>query len=134
MKERKVEFTEIQKGSIKDWKLAFNKINDKNKGAGYANIVPKTGSIVEGIIYRVSEDSMQKLDKFEGVPDHYQRKNMSVENDDKEYVNCVVYIANPSKVNDYLKPKKEYLDHLLKGKEFLSENYFSDLKNVETLD
>ena len=134
MKERKVEFTEMQKGSIKNWKLVFNKIKDKNKGIGYANIVPKTGSIVEGIIYKVSEDSMQKLDKFEGVPDHYQRKNMFVENDYKESINCIVYIANPSKVNDCLKPEKEYLGHLFEGKEFLSENYFSNLKNVETLD
>ena len=42
--------------------------------------------------------------------------------------------ANPSKVNDCLKPEKEYLGHLFEGKEFLSENYFSNLKNVETLD
>jgi hypothetical protein len=59
---------------------------------------------------------------------------MPVENTDKELINCVVYVANSSKIDNSLKPEKEYLEHLLKGKYFLSESYFSDLKSVETLD
>lgn len=134
MKIRKANFTEMQKGIIKDWKLVFNKINSKKVGAGYANIIPNSGSIVEGIIYKVDNDAIPILDGFEGVPINYEQKIMPVENTNKELIDCIVYIANPSKVDNFLKPEKLYLQHLLKGKDFLSESYFSDLKSVETLD
>ena len=134
MKKRKANFTEMQKGVINDWKLVFNKINDKKVRAGYANIIPNLGSIVEGIIYKVDNDAIQILDRREGVPNNYEQKIVSVENTNKELIDCIVYIANPSKVDNFLKPEKWYLEHLLKGKDFLSESYFSDLKNVETLD
>ncbi len=134
MKKRKANFTEMQKGVIKDWKLVFNKINHNKEGAGYANIIPNTGSIVEGIIYKVDKDTITILDSYEGVPNHYKQNTMSVENTQNKLINCIVYIANSSKIKNNLKPEKWYLEHLLKGKDFLSESYFSDLKNVETLD
>ena len=134
MVDRNAEFSEMLKGILKEWKLVFNKINSKKNGAGFANIEPEKDSVVEGIIYKVNEETLQKLDRFEGVPDHYFRKNMMVENDQGEFVNCVTYLANSSKISNSLKPEKWYLDHLLEGKEFLSENYFYDLKNTETLD
>ena len=49
-------------------------------------------------------------------------------------VNCIVYIANHSRTNNSLKPEKKYLNRLLEGKEFLSEDYFSNLKDIETTD
>ena len=96
--------------------------------------MPEYGSIVEGIIYKVSEDAIRILDKWEGVPIAYHKKTMLVENINKESVNCIVYIANHSRTNNSLKPEKKYLNHLLAGKEFLSEEYYSELKNTETLD
>jgi len=134
MKERGVEFTKMFKGSMSDWQLVFNKINDRKEGAGFANIVPKESSIVEGIIYEVNEDSIQKLDVREGFPNHYQRLEMPVWDGMGVFFKCATYIANPNKIKEDLKPEKWYLNHLLEGKEFLSENYFSDLKNIETLD
>ena len=133
MDKRKVKFTDRQKGIMKDWKLAFNKIRDEEKGSGYANIEPEIDSIVEGIIYKVSEEGIEKLDRREGVPDDYLQETMSVGNDNNESINCIVYIANRSKINNSLKPERWYLNHLLEGKEFLSEKYYSKLKNTETL-
>ncbi len=130
---RKVEFTDMQKGIMKDWKLVFNKRSDED-GVGFANIVPEYGSTVEGIIYKVNENTIHTLEKKEGTPIHYHKKTMLVENSNKEFVDCMVYIANHSRTDNSIKPKKEYLNHLLEGKEFLSENYFSELKNTETFD
>ena len=134
MEIRTHESSDRQKGIMEDWKLVFNKIKRERKGSGYANIVPEYGSIVEGIIYKVSEDAIRILDKWEGVPIAYHKKTMLVENINKESVNCIVYIANHSRTNNSLKPEKKYLNHLLAGKEFLSEEYYSELKNTETLD
>ncbi len=134
MEKRTQESSKRQKGLMTDWELVFNKINNKQKSTGFANIVPESGSIVEGIIYEVSEDAIRILDDYEGVPKAYHKKIMLVENNNKEFVDCLVYIANHSRTDNSLKPTKEYLDHLLEGKEFLSENYFSELKNTKTLD
>ena len=134
MEDRTHESSERQKGIIKDWKLVFNKIKDEEIGSGYANIEPEIGSIVEGIIYKVSEDAIKKLDRREGVPDHYLKETMAVGNDNQESINCIVYIANRSKINNSLKPERWYLNHLLEGKEFLSEKYHSWLEQTPTID
>jgi len=134
MEDRDVEFSDMQKGIMRDWKLVFNKRKWKEDGVGFANIVPEFGSTVEGIIYKINENTIQTLDDQEGVPKAYHKKTMLVENSNKEFVDCIVYIANHSRTDNYIKPKKEYLDRLLKGKKFLSENYFSELKNTETFD
>ena len=134
-KEIKVEFADRQKGVMKDWKLIFNKISKKKEGSGYANIEREIGSIVEGIIYKVNDDTIKMLDCYEGVRyDSYFQKERLVENERNESINCIVYIANPRKTDNSLKPEKKYLDHLLEGKEYISENYYSNLKNTETLD
>jgi len=134
-KEIKVEFGEMQKGIMKDWKLIFNKINTSKEGAGYANIERETGSIVEGIIYKVNDDAIKMLDWYEGVRyDSYRRETMLVESERNESKNCIVYIANPTKTDNSLKPEKWYLKCLLEGEEYLSEVYFSNLKKIETLD
>ena len=128
----KVEFTDGQKGIMKDWKLIFNKINSRKEGAGFANIEPKKDSVVEGIIYKVNDDTIKMLDWYEGVRfDSYRRETMLVESERNESKNCIVYIANPTKTNNSLKPEKWYLNRLLKGKEYLSDEYFSDLKKIE---
>jgi len=134
MKKRDVEFFAKLRGILRGWELAFNKVNDSKDGAGFTNIMKKDSGIVEGIIYKTNEESIKKLDGREGYPDHYGKKEMSVELQNGEFLNCVVYIANPAKVRKGLMPEKWYLSHLLKGKEFLSEKYFTRLKNTPTLD
>jgi gamma-glutamylcyclotransferase len=134
MNDRQAVFTKTQKGILKDWKLVFNKISRQLKDVGFANIVPENNSFVEGVIYEVNETTIDVLDRYEGSPQEYHKKIMPVETSNNKSVNCIVYIANHSKTNNSLKPKKNYLDHLLKGKEFLSENYFLDLKKFETID
>jgi len=133
MKSRGVEFTQRFRGIMRNWQLDFNKEADGEEGVGYANIVPEESSLVEGVIYKISEKSIEKLDKKEGFPWHYQRLNMLVESQGK-FLKCVVYIANPTKVKEGLKPTKEYLSHLLKGSDYLSPEYVSHLENIQTLD
>jgi gamma-glutamylcyclotransferase len=134
MIDREAEFTEMQKGILKDWKLVFNKINPRKERAGFANIEPEKNSIVEGIIYKVNKKTIQELDGYEGVPLAYIRKTMQVTMDNDELIECEVYIANPSRVNNSLKPEKWYLNHLLKGEKYLSDEYFLNLKNIKILE
>lgn len=132
MKKRDVKFTQMFSGIMRNWQLTFNKVNTRKEGSGFANIVPKESSIVEGIIYKINEKSIEKLDDREGFCEHYQRLDMLVESEGK-FLKCVIYIANPTKVREGLKPEKWYLDHLLEGEEFLSTNYISFLKKIPIL-
>ena len=122
----------LGKARMRGYKLVLNKQNSKNPINGFANVTEAPGSIVEGVLYEVGEAGMCKLDRNEGVPTHYMRAVVQVEID-KGVQEATTYIACPEKVREGLLPTEEYLGHLLKGKEYLSEAYYSMLKHQPTL-
>ena len=134
MIERGVSFTSRERAVLKGWRLKFNKVSSINAREGYANIERDDNSVVEGILYTIDDKDIEKLDTYEGYPKHYNRVVLKVKKDNGEEVEALVYIANPDKVKDGLKPSKEYLNHLLRGCDLLSENYCNMLRNWETLD
>ena len=127
MIERVGEFTIIGRGVLIDYQLAFNKIALGKIGEGYANVMASSGDLVEGVIYQF--DEIRKLDKPEGYPIHYDRKLMTISIDDG-FVQAWVYLARSSRISEGLKPSKSYLDHILLGKEYLSEAYFQKLVEI----
>ena len=118
-----------QKGILKDYELVFNK-KSYNKDLVYANIEYKEGEEIEGILYEIDEKDLKRLDKFEAYPKQYNRKLMDIITNEGK-VPAWVYIAQKEWVVEGLKPTKEYMDYLLDGKEFLSEEYFEKLKKIE---
>ena len=134
MIKRGVVYSERFSGKLDGHKLFFNKIADENQGTGYANIIPDNHSVVEGVVYKTDEKSISKLDSYEGVKtSHYYKTEMLI-NTTKGTLECVVYIAYQQKTKTGLKPTKDYLQYLLKGKEFLSKNYYEWLSKIETVD
>jgi len=122
MIDRCIIFTDMKPAKLYDYELKFNKVS---KQGAVANIVYKQGSVVEGILYDVQ--SLELLDKYEGVKSgHYSRIILKIEN-----VDAYVYICeNQQHIQEGLKPNKEYLNHLLEGKNYLSSEYFEKLKNI----
>jgi len=131
---RKVDFYEKFSGKLDGWKIVFDKAASGKPGVAYSNISPKENSCVEGIVYKIkSEDILNKLDKREGWPQHYEKKYMSVKTTNG-FLECLVYVANPNTTQQGLHPERKYLDEILAGKEFLSDSYYSELKNISTYD
>jgi cation transport regulator ChaC len=131
---RKVDFYEKFSGKLDGWKIVFDKDASGKPGVAYSNISPKENSCVEGIVYKIkSEDILNKLDKHEGWPQHYEKKYMSVKTTNG-FLECLVYVANPNTTQQGLHPERKYLDEILAGKEFLSDSYYSELKNISTYD
>lgn len=122
MIERGVRYDKMIPAKLPNYELRFNKIS---KQGPVANIVYKQGSVVEGILYRVQ--SLDLLDKYEGLKSgHYNRIKLNIEGFDS-----YVYICeNPIHIQEGLKPKQEYLNHLLEGKDFLSEEYYKNLEQI----
>lgn len=135
IKERIGRIPERVPGTLKGYTLKFNKIASKNPKEGYANIVPCDEDEVEGILYKVTEEELEKLDVYEGVKEnHYRRQKVKVViRSTGEEVEAQTYIANPEKTKDGLKPSRNYLKHLLAARKYLSEKYVKRLENTETL-
>jgi len=125
---------ERARGILKGYRLLFNKVVTDRPGEGYANIMFYGTSVVEGIVYRIEAGGLAKLDKCEGVPAHYYREQLSIEIDSDGLVDAEVYIARDEMIRDGLLPSAKYLGCLLAGKEFLSEEYYSKLLNMKTID
>ena len=134
MKERGVNFTAREWAVLKGWRLEFNKVASADPRQGYANIVEGESSVVEGILYEMPDKDILKLDKKEGYPTHYDRITVTVELSNGEEVEAVTYVAQPERVAQGLKPTREYMGHLLKGCDLLSEEYCQRLRDWETLD
>ena len=129
MIERGVPFTKKEKGILKGYRFVINKISQKDNKIGFANIIKDENSEVEGIIYEINDTDILKLDKYEGAPKHYRRELHRINNED-----CIVYIANPNWVTlNELNTTQEYKNHILEGKEYLSEKYYNKLLEIKTI-
>lgn len=82
--------------------------------------------------YRV--DFAHPADKKEGYPQHYCKRKVTVRLNDESRVSALVYIAHPEKVKEGLKPTKDYLNHLLAGRDLLPKEYCQKLALIETID
>jgi gamma-glutamylcyclotransferase (GGCT)/AIG2-like uncharacterized protein YtfP len=134
MTKRGITFSQRRFAMLKCFRLEFNKVASDNPKAGYASIVHDANCAVEGALYEIQNADINKLDKFEGYPDHYQKIKVTVQEADGQEIEALTYIAHPDKVRDGLKPSKEYMQHLLAGKDVLSESYYRRLEKWATLD
>lgn len=115
-------------GILKGWELKFN----KKASAGdwsFANIVENEEGIVEGIVFGITEDELNLLDKFEGAPKHYRRQKIEVLSRG-EIIECITYIAQEEHIVEGLLPTKEYLGFLIEGSALLSESYQKNLSSI----
>lgn len=133
MKERGIDFTSRVFARLDDYKLVFNK---KASGGNktYANIEPSEGNHVEGALYEFPDEQIGNLDRCEGHPYHYKRKELTILDQNGLSMTAMVYIAHPNKiVVSGLLPTRDYLDHLLEGKDLLSDSYYDELVRVKSL-
>ncbi|MFC3151159.1 gamma-glutamylcyclotransferase family protein [Litoribrevibacter euphylliae] len=129
---RGLSFSNPVKGVMRGYRLAFNKKAWDHPARSYANIVFDPASHVEGVLYRLDDEhQIQKMDPFEGAPRLYSREIFHVETQ-QGLIPSWVYIANKATISDGLKPDQWYLEHLLAGREHLSESYYQKLTLVET--
>ena len=120
-------------GFLANYRLRFNKRSRKNPCAGHANIEPDFSSRVEGVLYPLCDDrEIEKMDPFESAPNHYRRELVFIQGRE-QLVLAWTYIANDSVVDNALSPPQWYINHLLEGSEFLSNDYIEFIRHVECL-
>ncbi|HJL52951.1 MAG: gamma-glutamylcyclotransferase family protein [Pseudomonadales bacterium] len=131
MQERQMDFDHAEGGVLSDFRLAFNKRSTKQIGVASANVVHCAGSCVEGVVYRLLDsDCIARMDPYEGYPLRYDRRQLPIQLSGGDQQSAWVYIANPDYIDETLKPARWYLNHLLAGREHLSESYYQQLLQV----
>ena len=111
-------------GMLDDYEMRPTKVSGTYPGYGAGNISPKQGSVVEGVLFRIPDADIEKLDIFESYPRQYTRKHVPVRTRDGRRIMAVTYMAQPDWYREGLLPHPEYWAHVLAGaKGLLSEEY-----------
>jgi gamma-glutamylcyclotransferase (GGCT)/AIG2-like uncharacterized protein YtfP len=118
-----------QRATLSGYRLLFNKKALRERipaDIGFANINEDPDGRVEGILYELKDEHLGRLDESERYPDHYRRIEVTVETDGGP-VRCQTYQAQPDKLAEHLKPSRNYVNHILAARDFLSWQYFDAL-------
>ena len=62
------------------------------RGSGFATVTPKKGSVVHGLLWKLTPESERALDRYEGYPRHYTKEQVSVRTTDDAAVSVMAYI------------------------------------------
>jgi gamma-glutamylcyclotransferase len=128
MRSRVGTILEEHNACLVNYELRFNK--RVRGGTAGANVQPAPGKSVHGVLYKIEEGAFRNLDRYEGVPEHYRRIEVTVNPDGGQPVPAQVYIA--SKVEKGLRPAAHYLQAILDGaaEHNLPASYIGEIKTA----
>ncbi len=98
--------------TLLNYKLIFAGWSRKWHG-GVASIKPFRDGRVIGAVYEISEKDLRVLDKHEGYPTVYDRRNVVVITKDGVPVEAVTYIKREQ--SEETQPSQQYLEVLRQG-------------------
>lgn len=134
--DRKVERTgavrRVLRCRLPQHRLVFNKRPQRGEGA-CASIVRDPSSTVWGAAYLCDEQTVETLDRYEGVAGgHYRRETVAVVTDDDQRLEALTYVAGEDHLCDGDLPRPEYLRLVIEGakQHHLPEDY---VRQVEAL-
>lgn len=112
----------INKARLSGYELFFIK-------SGVANIKENENVEVWGVLYKIKEECLKILDRYEGYPTFYQRREVEVEKN-SEKIKTLVYIIE--KNFSVGKPSQGYLNTILEGakENNLPQTYIKMIENL----
>lgn len=129
MRERGLRVEEAVAGTLVHYKLVFNKKASNKPGFACANIAVQHNDSVQGVVYRLRDHrEIEKMDRFEGVPCAYSRDIFSIQTVGGS-VPAWTYVANPAVLVTDMLPSHGYIQHLLQGCDYLSDDYLAWIAN-----
>lgn len=94
----------------------------------HADVVESAGSLCHGVLWRITDECLASLDRFEGYPDYYDRREVEIEYCG-ERITAWVYVMTGRP--ELVPPGDDYLHTLEVG---YREHGIGDLQLVEALD
>jgi len=116
-----------------DHRLVFTRPWAAGGGGGVADIRPEAGSVVEGVVWEITEAHRKTLDEYEEYPTAYTRKDVVVETFGGRTLTAFAYVARP--LGRY-RPGRRYLEALIAGArtQGLSPGYVASLEAIPAED
>jgi len=106
---------EIGNCTLHHWELVFNYSPGGKTGKfSCANIIPKQGGIVEGVLYELTEIQIAYLNNHEGWPYFYQREHFLVTIDKQQCI-AFCYVSRDVRFRSDAIPELSYLNKILDG-------------------
>ena len=62
------------------------------RGNGFATVTPKKGGVVYGLVWKITPNCEQSLDRYEGYPRHYTKETVTVKDAAGAEISVMVYI------------------------------------------
>lgn len=130
VRERGLAVVRAEAARLPGFRLAFDKCSAAGAGrmaAGHACFHYAPGDCVEGVVYWLAgPDEIAKMDRFESTPVNYSREMVQLVYPAGS-ITAWTYVANPAVLQAGLRPPRDYLQHLLAGREYLSPDYYATL-------
>ncbi len=108
MKERCPNAELLGPAVLKNYELAFTIYSQKRK-CGCADVVPKDGALVYGLLYRLTDEDQERMNAHEGHPIHYQRVTVTVTHSGEDQEAVTYEVVNKQ---EPIPTSNEYLDLL----------------------
>ena len=108
-------------GLLNNWELLYRGM----EGGSHATIAKKKGSSVPVLVWNIEPDDERRLDRYEGYPSYYFKKNIMVDVNGKKKL-AMVYIMNLSRRPG--RPSHYYIETIRQGyiDNDLDMTYFDD--------
>ena len=116
---------------LSEHKLDFNYFSQRWQGAA-ATVIPHTEDHVWGVLWELDQEHEASLDRQEGVPSVYNRKQVEVECGDGARVTALTYFLIKPEEQDK-RPSGVYKDVIVRGAEEhgIPPYYIDRLRSVE---
>ena len=101
----------VGKVTLNNYELTFRGRSD---GSGVANIEPKIGASVSGLLWQITDRCEKSLDIYEGVPRLYAQKSVTVRDEDGKKHRAMAYIMTEL-YRDVALPSRYYYQGILEG-------------------
>lgn len=133
LKRLKIKVYKAQSASLRGYKLVFNIKDDDIPNIGYANIITSPFSEVEGVLIETDVQSVSYLDLYENFPVDYTKEMHNIRLKSGIMERAFLYIGNTGRYEEGLKPLDRHLQHILKGKDFMSKAYYQNLLEIDSI-
>lgn len=100
-----------------------------NKEHARANLMREPGASAPVVAWMLNQEQRERLDAFEGTPEHYLRVGITVQREGKSEL-MQMYLAHPDRLEPEGCPEPPYLEHILTG---YREHGYEDRELLERL-
>ena len=97
--------------TLPDYELLFRGYD----GSGLATIKPKKGSVVHGLLWKLTPRCERSLDHYEGFPFLYDKQDVTVHDSKGRSISVMAYIMLPDREHQPARPSEHYYQGILDG-------------------